>query len=130
MKLNWKFLFITYVLSVLAFSFTARANELTWIPSASSQILPKYMRVETGEVALDLEGRAYLVTQHNEVFELVSETVDFSSLQGSFIQVRGFEPRYSVGPVYRVQTFLPLVEDVKAQPAYPVLVVVGYQILE
>jgi hypothetical protein len=128
---TWKLVFIVYILSVLAFSFSVRANELTWMPSENSARLQKDLKVFSGEVVVDLEGNIFLVTTNDEVFELVSENLDLSELNGVFVQVAGFEPRYDVGPVYRTQALLPLLDEPSAQPlSARVLVVVSVRVIK
>jgi len=129
---NWKLVLISYILIVLAFSFSARANDLTWMPSDVPSVMPKNMRLASGELALDLEGNAYLVTASNEVFELVSENLDLSELNGVFVQVKGFEPRYSVGPAFKTHALLPLLDEpASSKPlSAPVLVVVSVRVIE
>jgi hypothetical protein len=130
-SITWKWVLVAYMLSVLAVSFSARANELTWITNEVPVGLQKNMRVFSGEVALDIDGNAYLVTTKNEVFQLVSENLDLSELNGVFVQVKGFEPRYNVGPVYRTQAILPLVDESETRsPRASVLVVVSIRVIE
>jgi len=129
--LNWKALVIVYILSVLAFSFSAKANQLTWIPSDNPNTLPKNLRVATGEVAFDLEGNAYLITSNQEVFELVSETIDLSNLDGARVLVKGIEARYNVGPVFKTQSLVPLVDEIENHNLNAsLLIVVSLKVLE
>jgi hypothetical protein len=65
------------------------------------------------------------------VFELVSENLDLSELNGVFVQIVGFEPRYGAGPAYRTQALLPLLDEPSAQPLNaPLLVVVSVRVIE
>lgn len=129
---NWKLVTLVYIFSVVIFSLTARANQLTWMPSESPEIMPKNMRLAAGEIAFDLDGKPYLFTNQNEVFELVSENLDLSELEGVFVRVKGFEPRHSTGPVYRSHSSLvPLTDSTEeATHSAPVFVVVSVTLLE
>lgn len=131
LNIRWKLIAVLYVFTVLAISFSARANELTWIPkdipTLQNNGAIKYI---AGEVAMDVDGRAYLVTHDAKVFEIVSEQYDLTEYNGMLVQIKGFEPRHTIGPVYQTHR-LPLVDDAPAAEfSAPVLVVVAVRLLE
>lgn len=114
-----------YILIILGFSASARAERMDLQQDrvfASRQSVQVQM---TGEVALDTNGRAFLIVSDTEFYLLTSERgEDFSDFNGSFVSVEGVVFNYKSGPVLTTQfASSPLVESVVKKAAGPTLVV-------
>lgn len=108
-----------YVLVILGISATARAdvNIFPVFDNGNAE-----MMVYSGEVALDVEGRTYLITADEHVFELAS-VEDLSSYNGAQVEVEGFILRHKVGPVLELMSRDPLSMDEQNHKVAPVLIV-------
>ncbi len=115
-----------YILAVLGFSASARANIDVYpaFPNMKSAAQAPQVKTLVGEVAVAVDGRVYLVVSEDVVYELHNTTQDLASFNGQRVQVQGYEYMYKVGPVYQVMSFSSLLsESSEEKVSAPVLVV-------
>lgn len=109
-----------YILVILGFSASARAG-MAAMPVMTGSAATQ-MKTLVGEVAMTLEGQAYLVVSDDVFFELKSHE-DLSVFNGVKVQIQGYELLHKVGPVYQLASWDPLSNDANEQASAPVLVV-------
>lgn len=130
--MKWKLLAVVYIFAVMALSFSARANELTWIPEEIPAANPSNTIEVKGEITLGNDGRVYILTYQEEVYELqaLNEEFSFVPFEGQIVSIRAFEPKHSGGPVFQTYKNRPLDEEVSNEPVTAVLIVLKLDILE
>lgn len=110
-----------YILVVLGFSATARAENTTFPIFIDRSGIEAQAYV--GEIALTVDGQVFLVVSENKYFELMSNA-DLSDFNGMKVQIDGIELKHKVGPVLQLQTVDPL-PNRRQEKVAPVLVVLG-----
>lgn len=115
-------LIVLYILAVLGFSASARA-EMEVFPVLQNAPVAAQMKTLVGEVAVTVDGRAFLVVSDEVFYEMRSSQEDLTVYNGERIQVRGYELMHKVGPVYQLSAFNPLLDEKVEQLPAPVLVV-------
>lgn len=118
-------LLLLYVLAILGFSASARADvSFSFFPVMKTSNITAQAKTLVGEVAMTFDGRVYLVVSDEVFYELRHESEDLSSFNGLRVQVEGYELMHRVGPVFQLASFGPLLNEEEAEsiPA-PVLVV-------
>jgi len=107
-----------YILVILGISATVRADyRILPVTGDEAQATQLYK----GEVAVTIEGTAYLVMSDDQVFELKSQE-DVTSFNGQLVLIKGFENKYKIQPIEMLDTD-PLLDDQHSQKAIPVLTV-------
>ncbi|MFN7729041.1 MAG: hypothetical protein ACK5P7_07790 [Bdellovibrio sp.] len=119
-------LILVYVLIVLGFSASARADQSIF-PIHGAGAAAAQLKSLVGEVAVTVEGQVYLIVS-DEVFYELRSSEDLTVFNGQKVQVQGFELMYKVGPVYKTFLMDPLSEEKVDQN--PALVLVVLQISE
>lgn len=114
-------LITVYILVVLGISATARA-EMTILPIFVShgQVHTKDF---TGEIAMTVDSKFYLVVSNDEFYELKAN-IDLTEYNGLLVKVEGYELKQKVGPVLQTASLDPLPEGNEHLGA-PLLVVFG-----
>jgi hypothetical protein len=125
LKKNWirNGLITLYVLLVLGISATARAQIQT-LPIFVDGNTPVLTDLYQGQVAVTLDGQAYLVVSENEFYKLASN-IELAAFNGANVIVEAYELQYRVGPVIEVKSLDPLQEPSRKTRVAPVLVVLG-----
>lgn len=120
-----------YILLILGLSASARAD-YTIFPQPPRPTLGMQNQLQnfSGEVAVDEDGRVYLVTTDEMTYELRSSVQDLAVFNGQNVEVIGYEVKYKVGPVYQFQSVIPLQIDEEKLPVAPVLVVYNVSIIQ
>lgn len=114
-------LIAVYILAILGFSATAKAENVTFPIFIDHQEIQTQAYV--GEVAMTVDGQFFLVVSENKYYELMSNS-DLSDYNGQKVAVDGVELKHTVGPVLQLQSVDPLPNSAKEKAA-PVLVVIG-----
>jgi hypothetical protein len=110
-----------YILAVLGFSATARA-QMTINP-IFSDYKPVPTQTYVGEVAMTPNQDFYLVVSETEVYRLATN-VDMQQFHGQLVEIEAYELEHKTGPVSNL-SMDPLPGNESPTAAVPVLVVFG-----
>ena len=110
-----------YILVVLGFSATAKAENITFPIFTDHQQMQT--QNYTGEIAMTVDGEFFLVVSEDKFFKLMSNS-DLTEFNGQQVAVDGIELMHKVGPVLELQSVDPLPNSAQEKAA-PVLVVIG-----
>ncbi|GEM_PF-2609602 len=96
--INWRLVALTYILLILAFSFSAKATPYTTSPSQNLD--QKNITFISGQIYLGQEGSVFLLPlDGGPSVELLSHEIDLASFDLQIVEVAGFSPSYQAGPV-------------------------------
>jgi hypothetical protein len=112
-----------YILIVLGFSATARANTIMPIFVDHEQVKTQ---VYAGEIAVTVDGDTYLVVSETEYYRLESN-IDLKEFNGLAVEIEAFELKHKVGPVFEVASVDPLPGFKAENGVTPVLIVFQIQ---
>lgn len=114
-------LIVAYVLMVLGFSVTSRADvSILPFPHQNNS---RVVSLE-GQVVATLDATYYLIVSEEIFFEITSNDIDLEQFNGLKVKVQAFESFKRVGPVLSLQTIDPLHGQIEKKPA-PLLIVLG-----
>lgn len=118
-------LLLIYVLTVLVFSASVRADELRILPVVNKDSVAVQMKTLEGEVVVDTDGQVFLMLPNDVFFyELRSQSQDLTAFNGQRVKVQGYEIVHKVGPVRTTfSSLVPLTDDENTTLPAPVLVV-------
>jgi hypothetical protein len=123
------FLIILYVLIILGFSATSKAEGFL----NTAALLKNAATTVQGSVTQTIDGHFYLIVDESHFFELKSD-FNLEPFNGWFSSVSGYETSlHKVGPVFSTASMDPLSESEGKSVAAPVLLVLsinGISLLE
>lgn len=120
-------LVLTYILLVLGYSVASRAESaenFIFINNTAAQ-----ERNVVGEVAVTLDGQAFLIVSDELAFELQADE-DLTAFNGQRVLVNGYELLHKIGPVHQLASFHKFLDDAAGDDSRPAPVLVVVQINE
>jgi len=118
-----RILITVYILVVLAFSATAKA-EMRLFPIVNNDNQQAQVKGYVGEIAMTVDGIAYLIVSETEFYQLEAN-IDLNEYNGQNVQVIGYEYKYKVGPVVETASMDPLPSSGDEATEAPLLIVFG-----
>lgn len=109
------------VIGLVSQSASAQVNILPY-PNPSAQ--KQKTEVLVGQMAVTVDGQAYLILPDNSYYSLVS-SLDLGDFNGTAVEVVGFRFKYTVGPVIETMSLDPLQDGSEVTKPEPVFVVLS-----